>query len=68
MTVAFRTDGDFCVFAHPPGYDEDLDECDVTLLRPGMPQPSMGAPQSRRRSLGALSEVHYSTIERRQTE
>ena len=44
MRIAFEMHDDVCVFAHPPGYDEAVDELDLILER---------------RNFGALSELHY---------
>ena len=44
MRIAFDMHDDVCVFAHPPGYDEAVDELDHLLER---------------RNFGTLSEVHY---------
>ena len=44
MTIAFRMHGDFCVFTHPPRYDEAVDQLNHLLERC---------------SFGTLSEAHY---------
>ena len=44
MTVAFKMHDDICVFAHPPEYDEAVDQLDHLLER---------------RNSGALSNMRY---------